>query len=147
VRDGQRASGGHPCAQTPHPHLPVPDLPPLTGLVLCCRGPPGSEPALRDLREVRDVGSIHSRTRSADQAAAAIFWNSFDKPDQVAQLRDVARTRLLDALDTARWMALRSIATFDTRIAILTFKHRYNYWRPYTALRHAATPEPLCDTQ
>ena len=100
-------------------------------------GPPpatGSEAAARDIAEVRALGAAQSTTRSADQTAAALFWNSGDPADYAALVTPVLEARKLDALDTARVLALDALISVDTNIAIVTLKERYKHWRPETAI-------------
>ena len=100
-------------------------------------GPPpatGSEAAARDIAEVRALGAVQSVTRSADQTAAALFWNSGDPADYAALVTPVLEARKLDALDTARILALDALISVDTNIVIVAFKERYKHWRPETAI-------------
>lgn len=100
-------------------------------------GPPpatGSEAAARDIAEVRALGAAQSTTRSADQTAAVLFWNSGEPADYAALVTPVLEARKLDALDTARVLALDVMISVDTSIAIVALKERYKHWRPETAI-------------
>ena len=100
-------------------------------------GPPpatGSEAAARDIAEVRALGAVKSTTRSADQTAAVLFWNSGEPADYAALVTPVLEARKLDALDTARVLALDALISVDTSIAIVALKERYRHWRPETAI-------------
>ena len=112
-------------------------------------GPPpavGSEAALRDIAEVRSVGARASTSRSADQTAAALFWNSGDPGDYGLLVKETLEARKLDPLDMARLLALDAMINVDSNIASVLFKDRYNHWRPDTAIAgpHAepATRQP-----
>ena len=42
----------------------------------------------------------------------------------------------MGVLDSARFMALVSIATMDAMIAVFDAKYKYEFWRPITAIRN-----------
>ena len=42
----------------------------------------------------------------------------------------------MDLLDSARFMALFSVATADAMIAVFDAKYKYEFWRPITAIRN-----------
>jgi hypothetical protein len=109
-------------------------------------GPPpatGSEAALREIAETRALGGSASAARTGDQTAAALFWNSGEPADFTNLIKPVLEARKLDALDTARILALDAIINIDSDIAIATFKDRYQHWRPVAAIGgpHAAPAE------
>ena len=115
-------------------------------------GPPpalGSEAAAREIAEVRAIGAIGSTTRSADQTAAALFWNSGDPGDYSMAVKATLEARKLDPLDTARIAALDAMISIDTNIASVLFKDRYHHWRPETAIAgpHAAAAHREADWQ
>jgi hypothetical protein len=100
-------------------------------------GPPpvtGSEAAARDIAEVRALGAAQSTTRSAEQTAAALFWNSGEPADYAAVVTPVLEARKLDALDSARILALDAMISVDTGITMVLLKDRYQHWRPETAI-------------
>jgi len=119
---------------------------------------PGLPPALtslkytHDFNEVRDLGSLTSGTRSADQTEVAEFWAG--KFDTVATMWN----RVADSLaarpdrsltENARLLALMNIAMADAVIAVWNAKNTYNTWRPITAIANAgiydntgASPDP-----
>ena len=45
-------------------------------------------------------------------------------------------TKNMDLLDSARFMALFSVATADAVIAVFDAKYKYEFWRPITAIRN-----------
>jgi PAP2 superfamily len=53
--------------------------------------------------------------------------------------RAVAESRGLDAWDSARLLALVSLAMADGYIAGFKIRYVYDFWRPVTAVREAAT--------
>ena len=104
-------------------------------------GPPppvGSAQYLRELAEVKRDGGATSTTRTSDQAQSAIYWNS-SGPNQGEILKKAASDRSLSALAMARVLAQFSMADYDAGIAVNRFKHKYNRWRPYHAIRDQAT--------
>jgi hypothetical protein len=110
---------------------------------------PGPPPALdsrtyrEGLAEVRGVGSATSATRTAEQAAVAVFWeqNSIDAYVQV--LRGVLADRRRPPAEAARLVAAFHTITIDAQIAVYDAKYAYTFWRPVTAIRTGATdPDP-----
>jgi PAP2 superfamily len=119
---------------------------------------PGLPPALTSLQythdfyEVRDLGSLTSLTRTADQTAAAQFWNG--TYDTVATIWNRVADSLADRpnrslSENARLFALMNVSMADSVIAVWNAKNTYNTWRPITAIANAgiydntgATPDP-----
>jgi hypothetical protein len=103
-------------------------------------GPPAliSTAYARDLNEVKAVGSSDSTVRTPDQTEAATWW---DDPRLVEWeiKRQLATTRLLDTLQTARLFAMVDLAAVDSLIACYQEKKFWSFWRPVTAI-------PLADT-
>lgn len=101
-------------------------------------GPPpkaDSEAALNDAREIRAAGARDSATRTADQTAAALFWNSDPLSNEFTKLiRTAVEARKLGLLDTARLLALDQMSGFDASVAEIAFKEKYGHWRPETAI-------------
>lgn len=106
----------------------------------------GGPPALdspryaRDYNEIKAVGARNSTTRSAEQTAVAVYWTvqtmiPWNKAAQAA-----ATARNLSVVDSARLFALLNIAAHDTQVVGSEQKYRYNYWRPYNAIRFAGGP-------
>ena len=115
---------------------------------------PDSAVALRDVAEVQALAARMSAVRTADQTAAALFWNSGEDNDSQNLFQLIADARKFDVLDHARMMALLEIADADVRQAYLVFKNKYRHWRPDAAITskfaHASvrdqTWEPLIHT-
>jgi hypothetical protein len=101
------------------------------------KGPPAptSEAFARDLAEVRDVGARDSRTRTADQTAAAIFWTIQTPVVWNTAARAASADRGLSPVETARALALVNFACADSQIAGFEMKYRTAHWRPITAIR------------
>jgi hypothetical protein len=123
-------------------------------------GPPpslSSETWTRDFNEIREVGALASKTRTAEQSSAAKFWLLTGARTWNPLVQQVAQSRKMNLLDCARLYALASMAGMDAYIAVFEAKYTYNLWRPVTAIRNAditgnpATPreagwQPLSDT-
>ncbi len=103
---------------------------------------PGSLPALdsgaylTDLAEVKNIGGAMSTTRTPEQTEVAKFWTTNMVIQTNAAYRQLAATRGLSLLDTARLMAMGNMAATDSLIATFDAKYFYNFWRPVTAIRH-----------
>lgn len=100
-------------------------------------GPPpdlDSAAAARDLAEVKLLGGRVSTARTAEQALVVGFWSANAEGFDHALLRDIAKARSVSDLETARMLALMSIASFDTDIVVLASKNRHQYWRPVEAI-------------
>jgi hypothetical protein len=111
----------------------------------------------RDFNEVKEVGVKHSTTRTADQTAIAKYWYEFSEIGWNRVTAIAVTDAKLDLLSTARVFALVSMGLADAYTAGWDSKFHYNFWRPYTAIRAAATDgnpgtsedaawEPLMDT-
>ena len=90
----------------------------------------------RDLDSVKSVGSLHSRTRTADQTKTAFFW--FEEIPIWNRIADSAiRQNNVDPWRAARILALMHFAIADAGIACFEAKYHFRFWRPYTAIRGA----------
>jgi hypothetical protein len=109
------------------------------------QGPPALDSAayVRDVDEIRRVGSRNSMTRTADQTAAAIFWYISTPVPWEAAARAAAQKLNLPLVENARIFALMNMAGTDAYIACWQIKKKTNFWRPITAIREAANnPDP-----
>jgi hypothetical protein len=96
-----------------------------------------SEVWTRDLNEIREMGSIASTRRTAEQTTMARFWFFTGPRTYNPIVRQVASARKMDLVDCARLYALTSMAGIDAFIAVFDAKYTYNLWRPVTAIRNA----------
>lgn len=104
---------------------------------------PGPQPLTsadyaRDLADVRELGALGSTTRTADQSEVARFWYE-DSPlgwNRIANAAVVQRG--LDPWSAARALALVNFAMADGFIAGFEAKYHFRFWRPMTAIHHAA---------
>jgi len=94
----------------------------------------------RDFKETKEMGSISSSTRSADQTLAAQFWGNSSSPSYF--WNHVALSLLSrggQSLSTnARLLALLDIAMADAEIGCWDAKYYFISWRPITAIALAA---------
>jgi hypothetical protein len=89
--------------------------------------------------EVKEVGKINSTTRTADQSAYAKWWYEFSEIGWNRVARIEATDHKPGLFATARLFALLNMALADSYTAGWDSKFYYNFWRPYTAIRAAAT--------
>jgi hypothetical protein len=92
-----------------------------------------------DFNEVRELGSLTSTQRTADQTAAAIFWQDSGTAIWNRIYRDLATSHGLDIADSARLFAMTNLAAADGSIGCWNDKYYWNFWRPITAIREAAS--------
>ena len=104
-------------------------------------GPPAlsSKRWARDYNEVKEVGSVASTTRTAEQTVAARFWAEPPVQQEHGALRKFVLDRQLDIVDAARFMAMVEVASADAAIACFDAKYHYAFWRPITAIRAGDT--------
>jgi hypothetical protein len=95
----------------------------------------------RDYAEVKRVGELNAEAngnRTAEQSGVARFWPG-GGANWNAVTRLVVSTRSLDRWEHARLFALGNMAQSDAAVAVFDTKFTYNFWRPVTAIRAAAT--------
>ena len=93
----------------------------------------------RELNEIKDVGSLHSTTRTPDQTSSAIFWQDHAFALWNRTFRTLAASRHLDIADSARLFATENLAAADAAIGCWDNKYHWNTWRPIMAIREAAS--------
>jgi hypothetical protein len=91
----------------------------------------------RDLNEVKEIGSLNSATRTAEQTNIARFWLASAALIWNPVLRQVVLGLGLDESEAARAFALMNVAGADARIACWDAKYAFNFWRPVTAIQRA----------
>jgi hypothetical protein len=96
-----------------------------------------------DYNEVKAVGSalVRGAAPESEESRIARFW-----PGGGGNVNAVARVILadydFDPWEHARLFALTNMAVSDTVIVTFRTKYRYNFWRPYTAIRWADDGNP-----
>jgi hypothetical protein len=122
--------------QTPH-QFRVPAMPSLT-----------STKYAKHFNEVKSIGSVISSTRSQDETYVAKFWYELSEIGWNRVTATVAADLNLDLATATRLFALVNLALADAYVAGWDSKFHHNFWRPYTAIRAAATdgnPETTAD--
>lgn len=117
----------------------------------------GSVEYTENFNEVKLKGVKKNSTRTDEETFVAKFWYEFSEIGWNRVTAVAASDNNLDLLSTARLFALVNMALADSYIAGWDSKFHYDFWRPYTAIRAAATDgndhteadlqwEPLMDT-
>lgn len=89
--------------------------------------------------EVKELGSAGSLTRTADQTAAALFWDAANGAPWLRIGVTVAEDEALSTLEFASAFALLTTSMADALIAGFDSKYEYRLWRPITAIREGDT--------
>jgi hypothetical protein len=92
-----------------------------------------------DFNEIKELGSLTSTNRTADETAAAIFWQDSGPAIWNRVYRSLAMGHNLDIADSARLFAMTNLAAADGSIGCWNDKAYWSSWRPITAIREAAS--------
>jgi hypothetical protein len=89
--------------------------------------------------EVKSLGIANSTAATPDQALIGRFWNGAIQNywNEIAQT--AIHAHHLTTAQSARVFALLNLTLADEVIAFYDSKYTYNFWRPVTAIRAAAT--------
>lgn len=104
---------------------------------------PGPPPSLTSAEytaaynDVMTLGSATSAVRTADQTAAALFWNQANGVTWLKIGVEAASDNGLSTFQNAQLFALLSTAVGDAFIAGFDTKYTYDFWRPVTAIQNA----------
>lgn len=100
-------------------------------------GPPSldSEQYARDYNEIKEIGSLNSATRTAEQTQIATFWLGSPVAIWNQPLRQLVANSGFDLSTKARTFALVHLAAADSSISCWEAKYVYNFWRPEPAIR------------
>ena len=95
-----------------------------------------------DLNEVKEIGSVTSATRTAEQTHVAQLWAAVGTPTNFLFVwnnvaRTVATSRSITTVEKARLFALTNFALHDALQTTFASKFYYGLWRPVTAIRRA----------
>lgn len=101
-----------------------------------------SERYAADLNEVKELGSVNSLTRTAEQTQIAQLWANVNTPTNFLLVwNNVARTvsvaKEISTVDRARLFALTNISLHDALQTTFASKFQHGLWRPVTAIRRA----------
>ena len=99
---------------------------------------PGEQYAA-EYREVQDIGSMFSTTRTLEQSEIARFWYEGSQLGWNRIARVIAAEKDLSLWENARLLALVNFALADGYIAGLNIKYFYKFWRPVTAIHKGDT--------
>jgi len=102
-----------------------------------------------DFNEVKALGRIDSTERTPAQTEIARFWTEQAMVFYNRNLRNLADENGLDALETARMMAMVHVSAADSLVGCWEAKYHYNFWRPQHAIQRADTdgnPDTIQDT-
>jgi hypothetical protein len=103
-------------------------------------GPPlalDSEEWAENLNEVKELGAKNSRRRSDKQTETARFWLMVGTPAYHPIARQIVSAKQMSVIDSARFMALYSVALADAYVSVFDAKYHYSFWRPVTAIYNA----------
>jgi hypothetical protein len=89
-----------------------------------------------DYNELKDLGGLDSMRRTEQQTETARFWLAPSPPSYYTFVRKLVTAKQMAVVDSARFMALVTIALNDALIASMDAKYHYNFWRPITAIRN-----------
>jgi hypothetical protein len=98
-----------------------------------------SERYARDFDEVARYGRADSTARTPEQTATALFWTDNDIAQWNRGMLRLAAREDLNAVQTARMLALAHLAGGDAMIGCFEAKYHYLFWRPVHAIPRAAT--------
>ena len=90
-----------------------------------------------DFAEVKALGALASSMRTADQTAAAVFWQFAPIALWNPVARELASRFELDTADQARLYAAVNLAATDAVTACWSDKYHWSFWRPRPAIREA----------
>jgi PAP2 superfamily len=100
----------------------------------------GSRAYAADFNEVKAIGRVDSTVRTPEQTAAAEYWGTTNATATMASIiRSVADTQGGSLADNARLLASVYTNAADALIVTWRDKAQYSFWRPYHAIREAAT--------
>ena len=151
-QDGFKAPGTYTPPAVPQPGEWVPSGPTPIGTYSAAMQPfaiksnskfrPGGPPALSsekwsaEYNEVKALGAANSSVRTPAQTLAARFWGENPVAQAHAGYRNFIAEHDLDLRDSARFMAMVSVAQADAFNACFDAKYTYTFWRPATAIRN-----------
>ena len=100
--------------------------------------PLSSEKWAQEFNEVKRIGAANSTLRTDDQTYIARWWQSTPVKSWNEVGRDLAMRKGLNALDTARLLALQNLSGADASINCWNDKYYWDFWRPWNAIVRAA---------
>lgn len=92
----------------------------------------------KEFDEVKELGSLASTSRTADQTAASRYWANNPVRNFNRIVTDISTRFGLSTAEDARLFAMVYLALADTFISVWDDKAHWGFWRPITAIREAA---------
>ena len=92
----------------------------------------------REFNEVKSLGAANSTARTPTQTYIAKWWQSTPVLSWNEVARDLADRSDLDAVDTARLLAMTNLSGADAAINCWNDKYYWDFWRPWNAIVRAA---------
>jgi hypothetical protein len=93
----------------------------------------------KDFNEIKQLGSLTSTTRTADQTEAAIWWQTNGAFWNAVTRTIVATRQEVGIVQNARLFAMENMAAADGFIGCYNDKYYWQFWRPVAAIRAADT--------
>jgi hypothetical protein len=84
--------------------------------------------------EIKAVGGATSTVRTAEQTNVAKFYTANVIRQFNGAVRQLADSRHLDLVDTARLAAMVNVTGADAGLSVMHAKYHYLFWRPVTAI-------------
>jgi hypothetical protein len=94
-----------------------------------------------DYNEIKNLGGKTGSERTGRQTEDGHFWLITGPASYYPIARQLVAAKKMDVVDSARFMALASVAVADTFIAVFDAKYHYDFWRPITAIRNGDIDE------
>ena len=94
-----------------------------------------------DYNEVKEIGSLTSATRTAEQTHVAAFWQTNPAANYNALARRFVDQFGLGVGDSARLFAMLDLSAAGAIISTWNDKYHYKFWRPITAIRQGDTDD------
>jgi hypothetical protein len=85
---------------------------------------------------MKDLGELNSTRRTPRQTEDARFQLSVAPGSNQPLARQIAIKKNMSVVETARFMALVTMAQMDAAIAVFDAKYHYAFWRSVTAIRN-----------
>jgi hypothetical protein len=89
-----------------------------------------------DYNEIKAFGGNASTKRSARQTEDGRFWLAVGPQAYYPIMLQLAAAKKLSVIDSARFLALISVARADAFVSVFDAKYHYEFWRPITAIRN-----------
>lgn len=91
-----------------------------------------------EFNEVKSLGAANSTARTPTQTYIARWWQSTPVRSWNEVARDLADRNDLDAIGTARLLAMTNLSGADAAINCWNDKYHWDFWRPWNAIPRAA---------